>query len=94
MSAAHELIERGFEVTVYEARAYFGGKARSMPVPESGKDGRPDLPAEHGFRFFPGFYQHVTDTMKRIPYGDGGNVYKNLIECTEVLMSRSESSTA
>ena len=26
-----------------------------------------DLPGEHGFRFFPGFYEHLPDTMKRIP---------------------------
>ena len=25
------------------------------------------VPAEHGFRFFPGFYRHVIDTMRRIP---------------------------
>lgn len=25
------------------------------------------LPAEHGFRFFPGFYRHVIDSMGRIP---------------------------
>ncbi|WP_437564861.1 FAD-dependent oxidoreductase [Sorangium sp. So ce542] len=25
------------------------------------------LPGEHGFRFFPSFYQHVFDTMSRIP---------------------------
>ena len=40
LSAAHELAERGFDVTVYEARDAFGGKARSMPVPGSGADGR------------------------------------------------------
>jgi uncharacterized protein with NAD-binding domain and iron-sulfur cluster len=28
------------------------------------------LPAEHGFRFFPSFYSHVIDTMKRIPVWD------------------------
>ena len=28
---------------------------------------RPWLPGEHGFRFFPNFYKHVTDTMSRIP---------------------------
>lgn len=87
LSAAHELSERGFDVTVYEARGEFGGKARSMPVPGSGTDGRQDLPAEHGFRFFPGFYRHVTDTMKRIPY-DGGSVYDNLTKCTEMLMAQ------
>ncbi|MEO8689010.1 MAG: FAD-dependent oxidoreductase [Solirubrobacteraceae bacterium] len=66
MTAAHELAERGFAVTVYETRDRLGGKARSLPVPGSGSGGRGDLPAEHGFRFFPGFYRHVPDTMKRI----------------------------
>jgi uncharacterized protein with NAD-binding domain and iron-sulfur cluster len=69
LTAAHELAERGFHVTVYEERKAFGGKARSMPVPHSGTNGRKDLPAEHGFRFFPGFYQHLPDTMARIPSG-------------------------
>ena len=32
MSAAHELIERGFEVVVLERRDIAGGKARSIPV--------------------------------------------------------------
>jgi len=66
LSAAHELIERGYTVTVYEP-AFLGGKARSMPVPGTGKGGRQDLPGEHGFRFFPGCYQHVPNTMSRIP---------------------------
>jgi uncharacterized protein with NAD-binding domain and iron-sulfur cluster len=69
LTAAHELAERGFQVTVYEERKVFGGKARSMPVPGSGTGDRKDLPAEHGFRFFPGFYQHLPDTMARIPSG-------------------------
>ncbi|MFG1612253.1 NAD(P)-binding protein [Nonomuraea wenchangensis] len=32
LSAAHELAERGFQVTVYERKA-LGGKSRSIPVP-------------------------------------------------------------
>lgn len=87
LSAAHELAERGFDVTVYEARGEFGGKARSMPVPGSGTGGNEDLPAEHGFRFFPGFYRHVTDTMSRIPYRDA-TVYDRLTRCTEILMAQ------
>lgn len=89
LSAAHELVRCGFRVTVYEARDClgFGGKARSMPVPGSGTDGNPDLPAEHGFRFFPGFYRHVTDTMKGIPC-DGGTVHDHLTTCTEMLMAQ------
>src|SRR5215218_10720367 len=66
LTAAHELSDRGFDVTVYEARDRLGGKARSLPVPGSGTGVRADLPAEHGFRFFPGFYKHVPDTMRRI----------------------------
>jgi uncharacterized protein with NAD-binding domain and iron-sulfur cluster len=69
LSAAHELAERGFEVSVYEWGKVFGGKARSIDVPDSGIGGRKPLPGEHGFRFFPGFYRHVVDTMTRIPDG-------------------------
>src|SRR5674476_883112 len=63
LTAAHELIERGFQVDVYEARPTWGGKARSQPVTGSGSGGRKDLPGEHGFRFYPRFYKHVIDTM-------------------------------
>ena len=57
MSAAHELIERGFEVEVYELNHIAGGKARSMDVPEPLEAGKKPLPGEHGFRFFPRFLQ-------------------------------------
>ena len=87
LSAAHELAERGFDVTVYEARDDFGGKARSMPVPGSGTGGRADLPAEHGFRFFPGFYRHLPDTMARIPHG-GGTVADHLVPATRILLAQ------
>ena len=84
MSAAHELIERGFEVVVLEWGDIPGGKARSIPVAHEGED-TPGVrlaegaggshwhrvPGEHGFRFFPGFYKHVVDTMRRIPSFDG-----------------------
>jgi uncharacterized protein with NAD-binding domain and iron-sulfur cluster len=77
LTTAHELIERGFDVTVFEQRDRFGGKAASTST-----DG---LPGEHGFRFFPGWYQHLPDTLKRIPYGKEENgaqrrtVYHNLV---------------
>jgi uncharacterized protein with NAD-binding domain and iron-sulfur cluster len=89
LTAAHELAERGFAVTVYEARDRAGGKARSLPATGTGTDGRPDLPAEHGFRFFPGFYRHVPDTMRRIPHGDRPNgVLDHLVGATRVLIAR------
>ncbi len=72
LTAAHELSERGFRVEVYERRDVVGGKARSFILP----DGRP---AEHGFRFFPGFYRHLRHTMERIPYrGQAHGVLDNL----------------
>src|ERR1043166_3418345 len=90
MSAAHELVERGFEVVVLERRDVAGGKARSIPVVE-GADGTSGhelaqgdgesagsiehcVPGEHGFRFFPGFYKHLIETMRRIPSFDGRKV--------------------
>ena len=89
MTAAHELAEREFEVTVLEARPIAGGKARSMPVPGSGTGGRRDLPGEHGFRFFPGFYRHVPDTMRRIPFADERDgVLSNLVPATRVQIAR------
>ncbi|KAB2809645.1 NAD(P)-binding protein [Pimelobacter simplex] len=80
LTAAHELVERGFEVTVFEPSAW-GGKARSIPVAGTGTGGRADLPGEHGFRFFPGFYHHVPETMRRIPFG-AGTVGDNLVAAT------------
>jgi uncharacterized protein with NAD-binding domain and iron-sulfur cluster len=88
LSAAHELAERGFPVRVYERKAMLGGKARSLAVPGSGGDGRMDLPGEHGFRFFPGFYKHVTDTMRRTPYGEHGSTFDNLAVATRMLLAR------
>ena len=84
LTAAHELAERGFNVTVFEANDRFGGKARSMPI---GDD--PDaLQGEHGFRFFPAFYRHVVETMERIPDGDG-TVADNLVETEATLIANS-----
>jgi uncharacterized protein with NAD-binding domain and iron-sulfur cluster len=84
LSAAHELAERGFAVTVYERRRVLGGKARSFGVEETVHAGRPALPAEHGFRFFPGFYKHLPDTMGRIPSGRGRSVVENLVGATRL----------
>lgn len=115
LSAAHELIERGYEVEVYERQLIAGGKARSIPVMQGEEDHgskerhikaleawvrtrgfdlapgarRPWLPGEHGFRFFPNFYRHITDVMARTPFGDAGaTCYDNLLPTSEVLVSQ------
>jgi geranylgeranyl pyrophosphate synthase/uncharacterized protein with NAD-binding domain and iron-sulfur cluster len=106
MSAAHELVERGFEVVVLERRAIAGGKAKSIPVLDDGMGtGGHEvadtgvaslahrLPGEHGFRFFPGFYKHVIDTMRRIPSFDGRQVADHLVPTTRVAITQYEAPT-
>jgi geranylgeranyl pyrophosphate synthase/uncharacterized protein with NAD-binding domain and iron-sulfur cluster len=101
MSAAHELIERGFEVVVLERRDAGGGKARSMPVIHDapGTSGHQlaagaaqsvghRVPGEHGFRFFPGFYKHVIETMRRIPSFDGRQVADHLVPTTRMAITQ------
>ena len=87
LAAAHELIERGFDVTVYERKA-LGGKARSISSDLPAGGGRRPLPGEHGFRFFPGFYHHVPDTMRRIPFpGNANGVHDNLVSAPTAVIS-------
>lgn len=87
LSAAHELIKRGYEVEVYEARRDLGGKARSQLLARTGTNGRRDLPGEHGFRFYPAFYKHLIQTMSEIPLDaaakGGRTVADNLKPCQE-----------
>jgi len=89
LSAAHELINRNFEVEVYEASAVPGGKARSVNVPNTAQGNNKDLPGEHGFRFFPRFYKHIIATMAQIPLPGGkGSVADNLVETTRIRLAR------
>jgi hypothetical protein len=73
LTAAHELADRGFRVTVYERdqAERVGGLAASQwhrSARLADASGAPlILPGEHGFRVFESFYRHVEDTMKRIP---------------------------
>jgi len=90
LAAAHELAERGFRVHVYERNA-LGGKARSIGVPRTAAGGRKPLPGEHGFRFFPGFYHHVPDSMRKIPVrGNKNGVWDNFRDATETKSPRTE----
>lgn len=90
LSAAHELVNRGFEVEVYERNPiYYGGKARSIEYNHL-HTYKNALPGEHGFRFFPGFYKHVTDTMANIPYPLNGKktVFQNLVPTSRIMITR------
>jgi hypothetical protein len=88
LTAAHELAERGFDVTVYERRAW-GGKARSTEVAGSAAGGRRPLPGEHGFRIFFGCYQNNPDTFRRIPFGSQSDgVFGNLTGVPQFSLAR------
>lgn len=79
LTAAHELVERGFKVQVYERQDVLGGKARSYPVNGTGEGGRSDLPGEHGFRIFWNYYLNVFDTLQRIHYNSSLTVYDYML---------------
>ncbi|WP_323182643.1 FAD-dependent oxidoreductase [Aldersonia sp. NBC_00410] len=82
LTAAHELAERGFDVTVYEAMSVFGGKCRSLYAPGTG------LPGEHGFRSFFGFYHNLPDTLRRIPFpGNSNGVWDNLVRLNAAMIA-------
>lgn len=86
LAAAHELLERGYAVDMYEMQTVAGGKARSTTPPAAALGTNPGLPNEHGFRFFPGFYQHINDTMARIPF-NGTTVAASLVQATEITLA-------
>lgn len=52
------------------------------------------LPAEHGFRFFPGFYRYVIDSMERTPDGRGKTAADHLVSLAEATIGRSGSNGA
>ena len=46
-------------------------------------------PLSRGFRFFPGFYKHVPDTMRRIPSGSSPHcVFDQLVSSTRAEIAR------
>lgn len=62
-TVAHELVERGFQVDVYEASDTVGGMAKSRRL-ENG------VPTEHSWRGYAPFYHNLYAMMRRIPYRD------------------------
>ena len=46
------------------------------------------VPGEHGFRFFPGFYRHVVDTMERIPSTEGVSAADHLVPTARCALSQ------
>ncbi len=72
LTVAHELLERGFAVTLYEAESFPGGKAGSGRTPDG-------LVREHVNKNFSAHYYCLPETLKRIPCGDGTTVFDRLV---------------
>ncbi len=89
LTAAQELVSRGYAVTVIEPHPLVGGKAKSISKAGTGIGSNYDLPGEHGFRIFPGFYRHLIETMRSIPYGNK-SVADNLRTTREAYISDDE----
>lgn len=71
LTVAHELVEKGFSVTVVEQDEILGGMARSRREEKF-------IPSEHSWRGYGPFYANTFDIMKRIPANSGKSVYDNL----------------
>ena len=88
LTAAHELVERGFEVVVLEARDIPGGKARSLPVPGSGTERaqRPARPSTASASF-----PASTSTCRTRCAASRtatGTVFDNLTGATRILLAQ------
>jgi len=70
LSAAHELVRRGYRVSVYESEAEAGGFFRSARNPQSG-----NLPTEYSWHGMGPWYHNLFAVLRQIPFDDSGSVY-------------------
>jgi uncharacterized protein with NAD-binding domain and iron-sulfur cluster len=69
LSAAHELVQLGFHVSVYEATDQPGGFFRSA------RSRNNNMPSEYSWHGMGPWYHNTFDLMKKIPLNDEGNLY-------------------
>lgn len=73
LTAAHELVEQGYIVTLIERNSQVGGLARTHQKENQ------TCPYEYSWRAYGQWYQNVYNIMKRIPF-EGGTVYNKLTQ--------------
>jgi len=81
LSAAHELLIKGYDVELYEADNKFGGKVTSFENPVT------NYPAEHGFHIFASYYRNLYETMKKKIPSNGKTLFDNLQEASKIIFS-------
>lgn len=72
LTVAHECVQNGFAVHVYEQKAYCGGKA-------FGRKNEEGLHVEHSIRTYGAGYHHLFQTLRQIPDGPNRTVFDNLV---------------
>lgn len=84
LSAAHHLARAGAtRIRVLEAEPVVGGKARAQHVEDRQHAGT-EFFGEHGFRFFPHFYRHISGTMAETMNASGQNIWDaHVVPATE-----------
>jgi hypothetical protein len=75
LTAAHELIELNYDVTIIERNDIIGGLARSY-----GNEEEKICSYEHSWRAYGKWYQNVHDLMKKIPFNKNETVFDKLVE--------------
>ena len=71
LTTAHELVEKGFKVTVYDKNDIVGGMARSV------RD-KNNVPTEHSWRGYGPFYYNSFNILNRIPIEEVCKDYENI----------------
>ena len=61
LTIAHELVEKGFKVNIYELTNSIGGMAKSIRIPSN------KVPTEHSWRGYWPFYKNCFNILQRIP---------------------------
>jgi len=71
LTVAHELINKGFKVVLYEKDSQLGGMAQSR-IEKNG------IPSEHSWRGYAPFYKNFFNIAQQINIGNSKTVYDNL----------------
>jgi uncharacterized protein with NAD-binding domain and iron-sulfur cluster len=73
LTAAHELIRRGYRVSVYELNDSAGGFFRSERREQD------DLPSEYSWHGFGPWYHNTFDLLKQIPFDANSSLYNRVL---------------
>jgi uncharacterized protein with NAD-binding domain and iron-sulfur cluster len=79
LTSAHELLDKGFNVSLIEKENILGGMAKTRRE----KNG---VPSEHSWRGFGPFYKNTFDILKRIPCSNNKTAYDNLSKPVEFFL--------